>query len=145
VSDGPGLPRLLATLLGVEVARPDSQVADRGSSARTGYGSGGSVPPLPTTGAQSVAAPSDVRAAVVRRPVAGVPSLGPRPPEGQPTRTVRRPGAPGSVSAAVPAATGPTVGVVLRRLLAAPAALRATVVATEVLGPPRAIRPYGAD
>jgi hypothetical protein len=128
VSDASGLPRLLASLLGVEVPVRSAQS-----------------PPPPAGARPRIPAPAvdDARARSVRRPLA----------EGE-RRDAASPSAAAvdGVRPRVPRPAGATATrgeAVTRRdvldVLGSTDALRAAVVVAEVLGPPRALRPYGTD
>jgi hypothetical protein len=134
VSDAPGMPRILAAMLGVEVPmaaapgrvgpppppagavpRRPAEEAPLGRSARTGRLSSpgprdaGRQEPKPRAARESHEAREEREAEVARRKASD--------------------GLAGSV----------------RRVLDSPATLRTAVLVAAVLGPPRALRPYGAD
>ncbi len=131
------LPDLLARLLGVAPPPATASSSDG--------------PPPPPSGA--------ARVDVERPRDGGVPTR--RDAERSARPDAERPARPGGERPARPAAERPprpdverapstasvdrtpTVAVAVRRLLAGPPAARATVAAAEVLGAPRALRPYG--
>jgi hypothetical protein len=80
-------------------------------------------------------------------PPSGPPVVGPPPPP--PAPAGRRPvvgRAPGAASAYDLAVAGESelTRATLRAVFASPSQARTAVLAAEVLGPPRALRPYGA-
>jgi hypothetical protein len=123
MSDASGLPRLLASLLGVEAPVRRAQPAPPPDGAR---------PRIPAS------AVDDVRARSVRRPPvegearAAAPPVRTAPVEGRLPRVGRARG-------------DSAVGVDVRRVLRRSDSLRSAVVVAEVLGAPRSLRPYGAD
>jgi hypothetical protein len=127
VSAASPLPRFLAELLGVE------------QSPAVGRRAGGALPP-PSGAARAVvpAAPAasadagDGRERAVRRPVAGTEQSGSRAGAAADRRAAEE-----QLARSVPVRSD------VRRAVSAPSALRSAVVVAELLGPPRAIRPYG--
>jgi len=125
VSAASPLPRFLAELLGVE------------QSPAVGRRAGGALPP-PSGAARAVvpaaasADAGDGRERAVRRPVAGTEQSGSRAGAAADRRAAEE-----QLARSVPVRSD------VRRAVSAPSALRSAVVVAELLGPPRAIRPYG--
>jgi hypothetical protein len=148
VSAGSGLPNLLAQLLGVEGVTPQPQPQPQHTSPQR------SSSPPPPQGAprlgrdvpvRQAAAPlrapvgAPLRAASegIRRPVEA-PAAGPGP--------APRPVPAASVSPRIEAARpNVTVRRSVLRATTAPGPMRTAIVLAELLGPPRALRPYGTD
>jgi hypothetical protein len=142
VSDSPAVPRLLAALLGIEVpAQPQAQ-------ART---------PQPPQAAEAPQPPRP-QGPVARLPAPVTPRREAPETDGLRMRIGRRPdpleqrkdaeprAARGARAQVEPArSTVAPVRDAVRRTLATPPALRSAVLVTEILGPPRALRPYGVD
>ncbi len=158
MSAGSGLPNLLAQLLGVEGVTPQPQPQPRRSSQPQA--------PQPGTSPQRSASPPPPQGAPRRgRDVPVRQSDAPlRAPIGAPLRAaaegarrpVDAPGAgPGPAPRSAPAASGGSgiaparPGVTVRgsvlRATTAPGTMRTAIVLAELLGPPRALRPYGTD
>jgi hypothetical protein len=153
VSDAPGLPRLLANLLGVEVPGATGAAAPppQGPPRQVGL-----QPPAPAPGTKPASRltpperlkPEPRGARVPARGTAGRP---PAASQAVPASTspVRRPRPvhAGTGSAYVLPAAGDAAMTreALRQVLRSPAHARTAVLAAEVLGAPRALRPYSAD
>jgi hypothetical protein len=152
VSQQSPLPRVLAALLGVEPAAPSGAPVTVSSAAAAAQSPPSSPRlPGPQQGAQQEAPqqarsevpPSsmseDARARLGRRPD---PLAQRKEPE---VRAPRAPRAVRGLTEVPRAAAAAPVSETVRRTLATASALRAAVVAAEVLGPPRALRPFGDD
>jgi hypothetical protein len=133
MSDAPGLPRMLAALLGVEPAAA--------SGPRRAQ------PPAPQPPAPQPSAPMALRRS--EREASDGPmriARRPDPLEQRKEPTPRAPRAPRGGGGSVDPARAPAASVrgEVRRTLRTPEALRPAVVAAEILGSPRALRPYGS-
>jgi hypothetical protein len=144
VSDTPAIPRFLAALLGVEVPAPagprvtvqQQQPPPPSASQPPAPQTQGPVPRLPAPSTPRRAAPDDApRMRIGRRPD---PLEQRKEPESREARGVRTQ-VPSVRSTVAP------VRDAVRRTLATPQALRSAVLVAEILGSPRALRPYGAD
>lgn len=137
MSDAQGLPQLLASLLGVEPQRRAE--------------------PPPPVGARPASVVDDPRARIARRPSSGgaersagrVPlrptvSEGPKD-DAASVASVEEARRPAEAEPLGSLAPGDDARAGLERVLASRSSLRSAVLAAEVLGRPRALRPYGHD
>ena len=141
MSDSPAVPRLLAALLGIEVpAQPQAQArTPQPPQARTPQ------PPQPQGPVARLPAPVTPRREAPETDGLRM-RIGRRPDPLEQRKDAEPRAARGARAQAEPVrSTVAPVRDAVRRTLATPPALRSAVLVTEILGPPRALRPYGAE
>ena len=163
MSDGPGIPRLLASMLGVEQPRaarpvavppqgPPRQAAPRvpasTAPAPQQPTSGGGLQPPPRLAPPERLQPRRERGPSHRQPQRGRPAAATAADPAS-TNPVRRPrpdhGDTGAAYVLPAAGDAAMTRAALREVLRSPAHARTAVLAAEVLAAPRGLRPYGTD
>ena len=163
MSDGPGIPRLLASMLGVEQSRaarpgtvppqgPPRQAASpapaSAAPAPQQPTSGGGLQPPPRLAPPERLQPRRERGPSHRQPQRGRPAAATAADPAS-TNPVRRPrpdhGDTGAAYVLPAAGDAAMTRAALREVLRSPAHARTAVLAAEVLAAPRGLRPYGTD
>ena len=140
MSDAPAVPRLLAALLGIEApAQAQARAPQPPEAANAPQ------PPRPQGPVARLPAPVTPRREAPEADGLRM-RIGRRPDPLEQRKDAEPRAARGARAQPEPArSTVAPVRDTVRRTLATPPALRSAVLAAEILGPPRALRPYGAD